>query len=257
VSGTALFALQFRTDLARFWRNPQSRYFTVLLPIVFMVIFAAIFKGTTIVDGKVIPIKTFYVPGIMTLGIISASYVNLTQAVVTQRESGELKRLRGTPLPASYVISSRAAVGVVVAIVMSALLLAVGAIAYGVAVPQSTIIGLILAVIVGAASFACIAFAVSTRITAADAAAPFTNLTVLPLYFISGVFVPESQIPRFLRDIAALFPIYHLSQALLWPFVHTGGAGISASNLAVVAAWGIAGLLFAARTFRWSPHTLG
>ncbi|MGO8907529.1 MAG: ABC transporter permease [Solirubrobacteraceae bacterium] len=256
MSGPALFALQFRTDLARFWRNPQSRYFTVLLPIVFLVIFAAIFKGTTIVDGKAIAITTFYVPGIMTLGIISASYVNLTQAVVTQRESGELKRLRGTPLPASFVISSRAAVGVVVAIVMSALLLALGAVAYGVTVP-SAIVGLTLAVIVGAASFACIAFAVSTRITAADAAAPATNLTVLPLYFISGVFVPESQIPSFLHDVATVFPIYHLSQALLWPFVHPHGTGISASNLAIVAAWGIAGLLFAARTFRWSPYALG
>lgn len=83
-------------------------------------IFAAIFKGTTIVDGRRIAITTFYVPAIMTLGIISASYVNLTQAVVAQRESGELKRLRGTPLPASFVITSRAAVGVVVAVVMSA-----------------------------------------------------------------------------------------------------------------------------------------
>jgi ABC-2 type transport system permease protein len=90
VSDSGVFVHQFRSDLARFWRNPQSRYFTVLLPIVFLVIFAAIFKGTTIVDGKIIKLTTFYVPGIMTLGIISACYVNLTQAVVTQRESGEL-----------------------------------------------------------------------------------------------------------------------------------------------------------------------
>ena len=92
MTGTALFAHQFRIDLLRFWRNPQSRYFTVLLPIVFLVIFAAIFKGTTIVEGRTIKLTTFYVPGIMTLGIISATFVNLTQAVVTQRESGELKR---------------------------------------------------------------------------------------------------------------------------------------------------------------------
>ncbi len=255
MSPARLFAHQFRSDLARFWRNPQSRYFTVLLPIVFLVIFAAIFKGHTVVDGKVIPITTFYVPGIMTLGIISASYVNLTQAVVSQREAGELKRLRGTPLPASFVIGSRAAVGVVVAVVMSALLLALGALLYGVAIPHSTLIGLTLAIVVGAAAFACIAFAVSTRITAADAAAPATNLTVLPLYFISGVFVPEAQIPRVLRDIATVFPIYHLSQALLRPFVDSHGAGISLTDLAVIAAWGVAGLLIVARTFRWSPYT--
>jgi ABC-2 type transport system permease protein len=254
MSGVRLFVHQFRTDLLRFWRNPQSRYFTVLLPIVFLVIFAAIFKGSTIVDGRRIGITTFYVPGIMTLGIISASFVNLTQAVVTQRESGELKRVRGTPLPASFVICSRAVVGVVVAVVMSALLLALGRLAYGVSIPSTTIVGLILAVIVGAAAFACIAFAVSTQIRAADAAAPATNLTVLPLYFISGVFVPESQIPKFLRDIATVFPIHHLSQALLRPFTESHGAGISGGDLLIVALWGVGALLLAARTFQWSPH---
>jgi len=253
VSPSRLFAHQFRSDLVRFWRNPQSRYFTVLLPIVFLVIFAAIFKGTTIVDGQRIAITTFYVPGIMTLGIISASFVNLTQAVVAQRESGELKRLRGTPLPASFVITSRAAVGVVVAIVMSALLLLIGRLAYDVPIPQSTMPGLVIAVVVGAAAFACIAFAVSTRIATAEAAAPATNLAVLPLYFISGVFVPEGQIPKFLHDIAKLFPIEHLAHAVREPFIHTHGAGFSPTDLLVVAAWGAAALLIAARTFRFSP----
>ncbi|HYM45210.1 MAG TPA: ABC transporter permease [Solirubrobacteraceae bacterium] len=255
MSGPRLFAHQFRSDLARFWRNPQSRYFTLLLPIVFLVIFAGIFKGTTIVEGRLINITTFYVPGIMTLGIISASFVNLTQAVVTQRESGELKRLRGTPLPTSFVISSRAAVGVVVAIVMSALLLLIGRVAYNVPIPHSTMLGLVIAVIVGAASFACMAFAISMRINTADAAAPATNLAVLPLYFISGVFVPESQIPRFLRGVATVFPIKHLAQAVREPIIHTRGTGISTTNLLVVAAWGIMALLIAARTFQFSPQS--
>ena len=104
---------------------------------------------------------------------------NLTQAVVAQRESGELKRLRGTPLPTSFVIASRAAVGVVVAVAMSALLLLIGRLVYDVHIPHSTMVGLVIAVIVGAAAFVCIAFAVSTRIAAADAAAPATNLAVL------------------------------------------------------------------------------
>lgn len=252
MTDTALFVHQFRIDLLRFWRNPQSRYFTVLLPIVFLLIFAAIFKGTTIVEGQTIKLTTFYVPGIMTLGIISATYVNLTQAVVTQRESGELKRVRGTPLPASFVIASRAGVGVIVAVVMSALLLMIGDLAYGVAVPAAWP-ALLLSVAVGAAAFACIAFAVSTQIHDAESAAPATNLTVLPLYFISGVFVPDHQIPKFLRDIAEAFPIYHLAKALRHPFVQSHGAAISGVDLLVLAVWGIGALLLAARLFRWAP----
>ena len=218
-----LFAHQFRSDLARFWRNPQSRYFTVALPIVFLVIFATMFKGSTIVDGQQITITTFYVPGIMALGIISASFVYLSQAIVTQRENGEFKRLRGTPLPAAFVIGSRATVGVVVAVLMSALLLLIGKLAYNVRIPHSTMLGLVVSVMLGAAAFSCIAFAVSTRISSAEAAAPAINLLVLPLYFISGVFVPESQIPRFLRDVAVIFPIHHLAQALRGTITHTRG----------------------------------
>ncbi len=115
--------------------------------------------------------------------------------------------------------------------------------------------GLIIAVVVGAASFCCLGFAISTRIGAADAAAPVTNLTVLPLYFISGVFVPEDQIPSGLRAIADVFPIRHLAVAMLTPFIHTTGAGIAAGDLLIVAAWGVAGLAFAARSFQWSPRT--
>jgi ABC-2 type transport system permease protein len=255
VTRRELLASQFRADLKIFWRNPQSRYFTLLLPIVFLVIFAAIFSGVTVVDGKPIDITTYYVPSIMTLGIISASYVNLTQAIVAQREAGVLKRTRATPVPAGVVIASRAAVGVVVALVMSGLLLLIGRVAYDVEVPGSTMPGVIVAVIVGAASFCCLGFAISTRIGAADAAAPVTNLTVLPLYFISGVFVPEDQIPSLLRAIAAVFPIRHLAVAMLNPFIHTQGTGIAAGDLLIVAAWGVAGLGFAARAFQWSPRT--
>jgi ABC-2 type transport system permease protein len=254
MKGSRLFVHQFRSDLARFWRNPQSRYFTVLMPIVFLVLFATIFKGTTVVDGQTITMTTFYVPGIMALGIISATFVNLAQAIVTQRETGELKRLRGTPLPAGFVICSRAVVGVVVAIAMSALLLLIGELVYNVTIPESTLPALIVSVVVGAAAFSCIAFAVATRISSSEAAAPVINFIVLPLYFISGVFVPESQIPTFLRDFAAVFPVSPLADSLRGTITHTHGTGIAATDLLLVAAWGIAGLLIAARTFQWSPR---
>jgi ABC-2 type transport system permease protein len=239
----------------RFWRNPQSRYFTLLMPIVFLAIFATIFKGHTTVNGQRITITTFYVPGIMALGVISATFVNLTQTIVTQRENGEFKRLRGTPLPAAIVIGSRAVVGVVVAVALSALLLLIGKLVYDVRVPQSTMFGLIVSVVLGAAAFSCIAFAVSTRIANAEAAAPALNITVLPLYFISGVFVPESQIPKVLRDIATVFPIRHLAEALRGTITQTHGSGIAATDLLIVAAWGLAALVIAARTFRWSPRS--
>ena len=254
MTGPRLLTLQMHSDLTRFWRNPQSRYFTLLLPIVFLMIFAAIFKGVTLVDGRAVKLTTFYVPGIMTLGIISATYVNLTVSVVQRRESGELKRVRGTPLPASLVIASRAAVSIIVAIVMCAVLILIGRLAYAVPIPLDSMPSLLLTIVIGAASFCCLGFAISSFITETDAAAPLANLTVLPLYFISGVFIPENQIPPLLHHIANFFPIRHLAQALLISFTTTHGSGIRASDLLIVAAWGGAGLLIAARTFQWSPR---
>ncbi len=77
---------------------------------------------------------------------------------------------------------------------------------------------------------------------------------MLPLYFISGVFVAESIVPKFLRNIATVFPIHHLDEALLKPIIHTHGSGIAATDLLIVAAWGLAALLIATQTFQWSPR---
>ena len=79
---------------------------------------------------------------------------------------------------------------------------------------------------------------------------------MLPLYFISGVFVPERQIPRFLHTIAEIFPISHLAVVLRQPFLESGDA-LKLGDLAVVAGWGLVCLLIAARTFRWTPASEG
>jgi ABC-2 type transport system permease protein len=255
VTDGALITAQFRADLRIFWRNPQYRYFTVALPVVILVLLAAIFSGSTVVGHRPVRLTTYYVPSITTMGIISASFVNLCVAVVALREAGVLKRARATPVPAYAVIASRAAVGVVVALVMSALLLVIGRVAYGVRVPSTTMPGLIVAVVVGAAAFCCLGFAFSTVVGATDAAPPAAFLAVMPLYFISGVFVPDRQIPSALHAIAEVFPVYHLSQALLEPFLRTDGMGIAAGHLAVVAAWGLVGLGIASRRFQWSPRS--
>ena len=142
-----------------------------------------------------------------------------------------------------------------VALLMSVLLLVIGRVAYNVKIP-SALGALVLGVVIGAAAFACIGFAVSTIIRSSDAAAPALNLSVLPLYFISGVFVPEQQIPSFLHKIAEVFPIYHLAAVLRQPFLE-GGKSTKFGDLAVVAAWGLVCLLIAARTFRWTPASEG
>jgi ABC-2 type transport system permease protein len=246
---------QFRYDLRAFLRNRQSRFFTLALPVLFLVIFASVFgSGTVNVAGGTIDASVSYVPGIMALGIISAAFVNLVISVTAQRETGVLKRRRATPVPASAIIAGRALTAVVTALAISAVLLGIGWAAFGAHIPARTLPALVVTVVVGAVSFCCLGYALASVIRDEDAAQPVTQAVTLPLYFISGVFVPTSTLPQWLNNVAGFFPVRHLATALLTAYnPHTHGAGFAWTELLIVAAWGAAGLVFAIRRFSWNP----
>jgi ABC-2 type transport system permease protein len=254
----ALIGHQFRFELRSFARNGQARTFTVMFPVIFLVIFVGVFGNGTVhlPSGAVIRQSTYYVPGLTALGIISAAYGSLVIAVVAQRESGILKRRRAAPVPAWVLIVGRALVSVVVALFMCALLLGIGAVVYGIALPTHTIPGVAVAAVVGAITFCCVGYAVASFIGAADSAQPLVQVTMLPLYFISGVFVPETQIPTWLGDVANVFPVRHLSNALITAYDPTTvGAGFSGIDLLVLAAWALGGLIIALARFSWIPRS--
>jgi ABC-2 type transport system permease protein len=249
---------QFRYDLRAFMRNRQARFFTLALPVLFLVILASVIgtqTGTVKVPGGTLDVSVYYVPGIMTLGIIAASFVNLVMSVTSQRESGVLKRRRATPVPAEVIIAGRALTAVVVALVTSAVLLVIGWIFYGAHIPARTAPALVITIILGAVSFCCLGYALVSVIRNDDAVQPITQAIMLPLYFISGVFVPVSGLPTWLNDIAKIFPVSHLASALLVAYnPNTTGAGFAWGDLAVLVLWGVGGLIVARRRFTWMPR---
>lgn len=256
-SGWQLVLHQFRYDLRGFLRNRQSRFFTVMLPVLFLVIFASVFGGpnnTVSVPGGRIDASVYYVPGIITLGIIAAAFVNLVISVTAQRETGILKRRRATPVPATAIIAGRALVAVVIALAVTATLLIIGWAAYRAHVPARTAPALVVTVVVGAVVFCCLGYALASLIRNEDAAQPMTQAVMLPLYFISGVFVAASALPRWLIDVSDAFPVRHLAAALLIAYnPHTRGDGFSGVDLLILALWGLAGLVIALRKFSWLP----
>ena len=256
VSTARLSLHQFSFDLRAFLRNGQSRFFTLALPVLFLVIFASVFGGshTVKVSGGRIPTSVSYVPGIMTLGIIAAAFINLVISVTAQRETGILKRRRATPVPASAIIAGRSLTAVVTALWITVVLLVIGWAAYGANVPARTAPALAVTVVIGTVSFCCLGYALASFIHNEDAAQPITQALVLPLYFISGVFVAISILPHWLVEVASVFPVRHLAAALLIAYnPHTRGAGFSGVDLLIVAAWGLGGLIIALRRFSWLP----
>ena len=98
--------------------------------------------------------------------------------------------------------------------------------------------------------------ALTAAIPSQDAAAPIVNALLLPLYFLSGVFIPENQLPSGVIHFADVFPIRHFFVAFFDAYVSVGGGpSISWGNLAIVAAWGLLGLGLAVRFFRWTPRS--
>jgi ABC-2 type transport system permease protein len=252
-SPVGLVVHQAQYDLRAFRRNRQARFFTIALPVIFLVIFVSIF-GNDRVGPEHIKASTYYVPGIAALAVIASSFVNLVISITTQRETGVLKRRRSTPMPAWALIAGRTLAAVVVSLVVMAIVLAIGAAAYGVKLPRSTIPGVVLTALVGAIAFSCLAYALSTFISNADAAQPTVQAIMLPLYFISGVFITNATLPAWLRDVAKVFPVAHLASGLHHAFnPATHGSGIVWSDIGVLVLWGAIGLAVALRRFSWMP----
>ena len=247
---------QYRYDQKQFWREPASVFFTVVLPLIFFTLFASIFgSDTTMVRGQEIDTSTYYVPAILALALINATFVNLTIWLTIARERGQLKRVRATPVPAWVVIVGRTLTAVAVSFVMVVVVCLFGAVLYGVDLPTSTLPGVVVSILVGTCSLAALGFAVAGVVPSENAAPAVANVIVLPLEFMSGIFVPSEQIPDWMDTIASVFPVKPLFDSLFAAFDPlAGGIGVAWGDLAVVAAWGVAGVLLALRSFRWSPN---
>jgi ABC-2 type transport system permease protein len=248
---------QYRADLRCSWRDKQSVFFTLALPVLFLLIFGSVFHHQNVaVAGGRIDEPVYYVPGIIAYGLIAATFSNLVVTVVRYREAGIYKRRRTTPLPASAIIAARALVAAVVAVAITAVLLVIGWTAFAAHIPGRTGPVFLLDVVVGALVFGCLGFAVASLVKNTDAAQPVVLATILPLCFISGVFIPILELPRWLIDIGKVFPVHALADALLGAYnPHTVGSGLDWVDLAVLAAWGIAGLVVAIHRFSWLPHS--
>ncbi|MBK5233624.1 MAG: ABC transporter permease [Thermoleophilia bacterium] len=255
MSSIRLVLHEFRFTQKVFWRNPASVFFTALLPVIFLLIFATIFGNDKIKTLDNLPTTTYYVPAIVTLAVVSATMVSLAINLTIAREAGLLKRGRGTPLPPWVFIAGRVGNAIVISVLMVVVITIIGRVLYDAPIPWERLPALITTLLVGASSFCCLGIAMTAIIPSREAAPAITNLITLPLYFLSGIFIPESEIPDGVLSFANHFPIRDFFEAFFSAYnPNTVGSGFEWGNLAVVAIWGLAGLLLSIRYFRWTPR---
>ena len=255
MSTVALTLRQLRYENKSFWRNPAAAFFTFAFPLMFLVIFNLIFGNNDIgeVNGQTITGSTFYVPAIAAFSVITATFTNMSISVVFLRDEGVLKRVRGTPLPASSYLLARVIHSTFIAVVLVVIVSVAGYLFYDVKLPTDELPRLAAIVLVGAGSFCALGLAHTSLVPNADAAPAVVNATILPLLFISDVFIPLTDAPDWLITVSKSFPIWHYAHAMLDAFDPFGDA-LEPGNLLVVAAWGVAGLLLAIRFFSWEPR---
>ncbi len=254
MTSMAMLENQLKYVNKTFWRNPASAFFTFAFPLMFLIIFTSLLGHHTIEisPGRHVEMSTYYVASMAAYAVVSACYNNIAIGLTIQRDSGVLKRTRGTPIPSGIYILGRLMHAMFVSVILVVITAAYGRAFYHASIPTGlTLLNFIVTLVVGSLTFCALGFAITVAIPNADAAPAIVNASVLPLLFVSGIFIPlTSNAPAWLIWIAKIFPVYHFAWGMKSGFL---GTPFDWMHVVVVAAWGLAGFVVSFRFFSWEP----
>ena len=206
-------------------------------------------------SGKIygVPAPQALLSGLIGYGCANTAFAGLAITLVVRREQAILKRLRATPLPASTFVAAMLVSTLIVFALQTAALFVLGRVLYGTPFP-SAIGSLVLAVIVGAVAFAALGVATASLIRSSEGSSAVVNFILLPMAFLTGSFGPTRHYPQFLRAIGDVLPLKYFIDLINAIYLRGHGIWTKPVALAVLAAWGVGGLLVAVFKFRWEPR---
>ena len=223
-------------------RNGEQLLLTLIIPVVLL----ALFSATSLLDLGAGRRVDFLAPGILALAVMSTAFTGQAIGTGFERRYGVLKRLGATPLPRGGLIAAKTlsvvAVEAVQAAVVCAVALALGWHPHG--DPASVVVLLLL----GTAAFSGFGLLMAGTLRA-EATLAAANLVYILLLALGGVVFPLDRFPGAVRSALELLPISALSEGLRQVLQH--GAAFPGRPLAVLAVWAVAGLVLAARFFKW------
>jgi ABC-2 type transport system permease protein len=246
----SLFPHELQNQVRLYIRSRELAFFTFLLPIVIFVLLGSVY-GEDEIEG--VKGSRYLLAGMLGYGVVATVFAGLSIVLVIRRESGVLKRLRATPLPAPTYIAAMlatflAAFGleVVCLIVLARLLFDVPLPARG--------FSLALSLLLGAASFSALGIGLAGLVRSAEGSSAVVNAIYLPMAFLSGSFFSPHSFPDFLRAIADVLPLTYFIELVRDVMLYGHAIWSEPGAVAVIAAWGAVGLLVAIRRFRWEPR---
>jgi ABC-2 type transport system permease protein len=245
-----LYFHQLRVEQLLFWRSRELAFFTFLLPVIFLVLLGSAY-GDEEVNG--VNGYSFLLAGMLGYGAASTTFAGLAIVLVIRREAGTLKRLRATPLPARTYLAGLFSSIILVYLIEAVILVALARIVFGVGIP-GRLASLLAAILIGAFSFTALGVGISTLVRSAEGASAVINAIYLPATFVSGAFFSGDSFPQVLQWLAEVLPLEHFIVLVRDVMLHDVHVWNRLGDLAIVAAWGAAGAIAAARGFRWEPR---
>lgn len=261
MSSQAIVVEQAKLAIKVALRTPRTLIFTIAFPLILLVLFNSIFnhggnQTANLPDNLKLSAEAYFTAGIVAYAVALSTFTTLAVTLTTQRENGQLKRYRGTPMPPWTFIAAQIVRSVAQALAMAALLLGLGAIAYGVPIPGSTFPAFVLYLLLGTATMCSLGIALSSFVPNADAASTIAPFSVVMLSFISGVWIPVENLSSALETIGKIFPLYHLALGLQTSLAPgASGSGLRGDDILVLVIWLAAGIRIASKRFRWEPQS--
>ncbi len=249
-------------ELKEFFRQRESVVFTLLLPVLLLVVFGAVLDYDI---GSGVTFTQYFMAGIIAAGILGASLQNMAISIATERSDGTLKSLAGTPMPKSAYFVGKVVQVLAVTVAIIAILLAIGVLFYDVGLPSGGD-WLTFAWVTALGSAACTLLGISLSSLAKNGRSASATVTpfALLLQFISGVFFQFSEIPTWMQTVAAVFPLKWMAQGLRSVFLpdalaaqEPAGSWELSRVALVLLVWCAAGLVLCVLTFRWHDRSRG
>ncbi|MGC5010920.1 ABC transporter permease [Streptosporangium sp. DT93] len=247
-----------KVELKSFFRNRQSLIFTLAFPIMLLVVLGSIFSGT--VEGTTVDFKQVFIAGIIASGVMSVSFTGLAINIAIERDTGTIRRLACSPMPKSAYFIGKIVRVAVTGVIETVILLGVALALFKLPLPSTLNAWLTLfwVLFLGAVACSLLAIAFTALIPNSRSASAIVTPPFLVLQFISGVFFPFNQLPLWMQNTAALFPLKWMTQGLRSVFLPEAFARVEPAGsweldrvALVLGAWCLAGLLLSALTFSW------
>lgn len=246
-------------ELKMFYRRPEQVVLTFSMPAVICLLLGSIFS--TRLPGSAVTTGSVIAASMLAYGILSTSFVNLGISIAADRDTGALRRLRGTPTTATSYFIGKIMLVAIVSLAEAVILLAVGVLVFGLRLPTDLFgwFTLTWVFLLGVISCSLLGVLISNFASNAVSAAALTNGPAVGLQFVSGTYVPLMVLPAWMLVVGSLFPVKWMAQGfrsvLLPPelvAIEPAGSWEHWRIFLVLTAWSICGLIGCLAVFRWS-----